>query len=89
MLNNKFLAFLFLVAFALLESLPLFAQVNRPAYEVSLTEAANTPQAHTNTTQWHPQFNLPVRIVEPDRETVMIYDSRGQLTTKTTQLRSM
>ena len=83
MVNNKFLAFLFLVAFALLESLPLFAQVNRPAYEVSLTEAANTPQAHTNTTQWHPQFNLPVSIVEPDRETVMSYDAAGFISNKT------
>ena len=51
--------------------------------ETSRTEASNTPQARTITTQWHPQYRLPVQITEPGRTTTFTYDTSGNLLTKT------
>jgi YD repeat-containing protein len=50
-----------------------------PAYE---TEAAGTPDARTTTTEWHPDFNKPVRITEPGRIIEYTYDTQGRLLNK-------
>jgi YD repeat-containing protein len=52
---------------------------NDRGQELSRTEASGTPQARSIATEWHSEFNLPVRIVEPERETVMTYDANGRL----------
>jgi YD repeat-containing protein len=52
---------------------------NNRGQELSRTEAAGTPQARTITTEWHSEFNLPIKISEPERETVMTYDANGRL----------
>ncbi len=52
--------------------------------ELSRTEAAGTPQEQTITTEWHPDYRLPVRITEPGRVTEYTYDAQGrQLSRKT------
>ena len=51
--------------------------------ELIRTEAAGTPQARTISTEWHSDFNKPVRITEPDRVTEYTYDSAGRLLNKT------
>ena len=38
--------------------------------------------------QWHAEFNLPVKITEPKRETVMTYDINGRLLSRTVQTRN-
>jgi len=43
------------------------------------TEAADTPEERTTSTQWHPDFNLPTRITEPGRITDFTYNGSGQL----------
>ena len=50
--------------------------------ELSRTEAASTPEARTITTDWHPDFSLPIRISEPDRITDITYDTEGRLLSK-------
>ena len=51
--------------------------------ELTRTEAAGTPQERTITTEWHPQFRLPIKITEPNRITEYTYDAQGQqLTSK-------
>jgi len=52
---------------------------NDRGQELSRIEASGTPQARSIATEWHSEFNLPVRIVEPERETVMTYDANGRL----------
>ena len=54
-------------------------QYNEFSLETSRTEAFGTPQARTITTEWHPDLNLPVRIIEPERETLIAYDANGQI----------
>jgi YD repeat-containing protein len=61
---------------------------NDRGQELSRTEASGTPQARTITTEWHSDFNLPIRIVEPERETVMTYDANGRLLSRQVQARS-
>ncbi|MFZ6723962.1 DUF6531 domain-containing protein [Undibacterium sp. MH2W] len=53
--------------------------------ETSRTEAAGTALAKTTTTSWHEKFRLPVQINEPLLRTVFIYDSNGNVLTKTQQ----
>jgi RHS repeat-associated protein len=50
--------------------------------ETSRTEAYNTPLARTVETTWHPSYNLPTRIVEPNRTTDFSYDANGNLLSK-------
>lgn len=55
--------------------------------ETSRTEGltatgANTPETRTISTEWHPTFRLPVKIIEPGLETAYSYDSRGNMTHK-------
>lgn len=53
---------------------------NTRGLEVSRTEASGTPQARVITTEWHPDFFLPIKVTEPDRITQYTYDSQGRLT---------
>jgi YD repeat-containing protein len=46
--------------------------------ELSRTEAAGTPQERTITTEWHPDFRLPVKITEPSKITSFSYDAQGR-----------
>lgn len=46
------------------------------------TEAAGTTDARTTATEWHPQWHLPAKVTEPGRETTYVYDSVGNLLTK-------
>lgn len=48
--------------------------------ELSRTEASGTAEARTLTTQWHPQFDLPLQIDAPGRRTQYSYDSQGHET---------
>ncbi|HEY6721694.1 MAG TPA: hypothetical protein VI363_08665, partial [Burkholderiales bacterium] len=45
--------------------------------ETSRTEAFGTAQARTISTQWHPNFRLPVRVAEPLRITSYVYNGDG------------
>ncbi|MCG3201215.1 MAG: Protein RhsD [Gammaproteobacteria bacterium] len=51
--------------------------------EVSRTEAVGLPEARTMTTQWHADFRLPTKLVEPTRTTEYSYDPRGNLIQRT------
>jgi YD repeat-containing protein len=53
--------------------------------ETERVEAAGTQDARTTTTEWHPDFNKPIRITEPDRITEFVYDDKGRLLSKTEQ----
>ena len=55
---------------------------NEKGQEISRTEAFGTPEARTIETEWHDEFNLPVKIIEPERETVITYDDNGRLLTR-------
>jgi RHS repeat-associated protein len=50
--------------------------------ETSHTEAYGTPLARTITTTWHSTYNLPTKIVEPNRTTNFTYDAKGNLLSK-------
>ncbi|TQV79448.1 RHS repeat protein [Exilibacterium tricleocarpae] len=56
---------------------------NTAGLELSRTEAVGKPEERTITTQWHPEFNLPVKITEPERETHFTYDTTGRLLSRT------
>jgi RHS repeat-associated protein len=47
--------------------------------ETSRTEAYGTPLARTTTTTWHQTYNLPTKIIEPNRTTDFTYDAKGNL----------
>jgi len=51
--------------------------------EVSRTEAVGTPEERTVTTQWHPDFRLPLLVTQPGRRTAFAYDSAGRLLSRT------
>jgi len=51
--------------------------------EVSRTEAVGTPAERTVTTQWHPDFRLPLFISQPGKRTAFTYDSVGRLLSRT------
>ena len=53
--------------------------------ETSRTEATGTSQARTIQTEYHPSLNLPVRITEPGKVTIMTYDNDGRLLSQSTQ----
>lgn len=46
--------------------------------EISRTEGANTADARTITTEWHPTLLLPVAVTEPTRITTYTYDEQGR-----------
>lgn len=45
----------------------------------SVTEAADTPEARTTTTQWHATMALPTLITEMGRSTAYTYDAQGRV----------
>ena len=51
--------------------------------EVARTAAAGTLQARTVTTEWHPDWFLPVTVTEPDRITHYTYDAQGRQLSQT------
>lgn len=51
--------------------------------ETSRTEAAGTPRARTNTTQWHATLRAPALIAESNRTTAYTYNALGNMLTKT------
>ena len=53
---------------------------NARGLEVSRTHLAGTDEAYDVTTQWHPQYQLPIRVTEPGKFTEYHYDQSGQLT---------
>ena len=46
--------------------------------ELSRTEASGTAEARTVTTEWHPQFRLPMRRTESNKITEYTYDAQGR-----------
>ncbi len=54
--------------------------------ETSRTEASGTSQARTIFTEYHPTLNLPIRITEPGKVTLMTYDADGRLLSQASQL---
>jgi RHS repeat-associated protein len=46
---------------------------------ISVSRAANKPEATTVTTQWHAAFSLPILVTEPGRTTAYTYDSLGNM----------
>ncbi|MDB4308912.1 DUF6531 domain-containing protein [Porticoccaceae bacterium] len=50
---------------------------NTKGQELSRTEAVGTSEARTITTEWHSIFNLPIKITEPEQETIISYDLNG------------
>ena len=51
--------------------------------ELSRTEAADTPEERTITTEWHPNYRLPIRITESHKITEYSYSPQGQLLNST------
>lgn len=49
---------------------------------LSTTQAYDTPDARTILTEWHPQWRLPVKVTEVDRETSYTYDAQGNALTQ-------
>lgn len=52
---------------------------NAKGQETRRIEAINTPEERSTTTEWHSEFELPVRISVPGRTTTLAYDSSGNL----------
>lgn len=50
---------------------------------LAVTSAAGTPEARSTTTQWHPTFSLPALITESGHTIAYIYDSVGNVLSKT------
>ncbi|WP_284401361.1 hypothetical protein, partial [Acidovorax sp. SUPP2825] len=50
---------------------------------LSTTQASGTAQARTTSTEWHPQWRLPVKVTEAGRETAYTYDGQGNALTQT------
>ena len=51
--------------------------------EIRRTEASGTTAVRTISTEWHPTWDLPLRIAEPKKLTTNTYDDRGNLLTQT------
>ena len=47
--------------------------------EISRTEALDSAEQRTTTTQWHPTFRLPVRVTGPGLEQTYEYDINGNI----------
>ncbi|MFJ2986824.1 DUF6531 domain-containing protein [Collimonas sp. NPDC087041] len=56
--------------------------------ETSRVEAFGTAQARTITTAWHATYRLPLQIAEPKLLTTYVYDTSGNLLSKTVQATS-
>ena len=55
---------------------------NSRMLEIQRTEAEGTPEEKIITTEWHPTLNLPTKITEPKRETIIQYDAQGRKTSQ-------
>ncbi len=53
-----------------------------PANLAAYTPAANSAERKI-LTEWHPSFRLPTKVTEAGRETSTVYDSHGNVTTRT------
>ncbi|CAK0780119.1 hypothetical protein CCP4SC76_7230003 [Gammaproteobacteria bacterium] len=62
---------------------------NSRGLETSRIKGSGSAVASTTQTDWHPTFRLPASITEPNRATSFNYDSKGNLTTKTTSAGSL
>jgi YD repeat-containing protein len=51
--------------------------------ELSRTKAVGTPEERTVTTQWHPDFRLPLLVTQPGKQTAFAYDAAGRLLSRT------
>jgi len=56
---------------------------NTRGLQESRTEAVGTAEERTITTEWHPDFRLPTKIIEPGKETEFSYDTQGRLLSRT------
>jgi YD repeat-containing protein len=56
--------------------------------ETSRVEASGTSQARTITTAWHTTYSLPLQIAEPKLLTTYVYDTAGNLLSKTVRATS-
>jgi YD repeat-containing protein len=56
---------------------------NSLGQETSRTEAFNTPEAKTITTEWHSTLYLKTKETEPGREILYSYDANGNLLSQT------
>jgi YD repeat-containing protein len=56
--------------------------------ETSRVEASGTAQARTITTTWHATYRFPLQIAEPKLLTTYVYDTSGNLLSKTVQATS-
>ena len=50
---------------------------------LTVTHAAGLPEAVAITTEWHPTFALPARVIEATRTTTYTYDAQGRLLSQT------
>jgi YD repeat-containing protein len=50
---------------------------------LSRTVAQGSPQERITVTQWHPVFNLPLKVIEPGKETDFSYDDQGNVLSQT------
>ena len=46
--------------------------------ELTRTAAVGTPQERTITTEWHPDYRLPLKVTEPGKITEYSYDAQGR-----------
>ncbi|VVP87034.1 RHS repeat protein [Pseudomonas fluorescens] len=60
----------------------LYAHNDR-GLETSRTEASNTPESRTITTEWHDTLSLPLKIKQPKRSIQYTYDAEGRKLTQT------
>lgn len=58
-------------------------QHNARGLQVSRTEAVGTAEQRTITTEWHPGFRLPTRVIGPGKTTEYQYDANGNLLSRT------
>jgi YD repeat-containing protein len=56
--------------------------------EISRVEGYGTSAARVITTDWHPQYRLPIKIAQPKRLTINNYDANGNLLQRTEQATS-
>ena len=58
-------------------------EYNARGLETRRIVAAGTPEEYTVTTEWHPEWRLPVKVEEPGRTLKLRYNAQGLLTHRT------
>ena len=56
---------------------------NTRGQETRRIEASGTRESRTIETQWHPDFDVPISIKEPERKTAFTYDDQRRLLSRT------